>query len=104
MSCPFRYTTHQAFRAMRLLLPKILAMLGLMCRWQIIGQAKPRRRLRYISLITNQLLRLWLKSWAPRDRKSTRLNSSHVAISYAVFCLQTKTEQKQEDIETATTA
>src|SRR5207253_10609142 len=23
----------------------------------------------------------------PRDRKSTRLNSSHVAISYAVFCL-----------------
>src|SRR5207253_8014184 len=22
----------------------------------------------------------------PRDRKSTRLNSSHVAISYAVFC------------------
>src|SRR5690625_5437234 len=25
-----------------------------------------------------------------RDRKSTRLNSSHVAISYAVFCLQAK--------------
>src|SRR5207253_8536517 len=24
---------------------------------------------------------------APVDRKSTRLNSSHVAISYAVFCL-----------------
>src|SRR5690625_6224690 len=24
----------------------------------------------------------------PRDRKSTRLNSSHVAISYAVFCLE----------------
>src|SRR5690625_6787498 len=24
-----------------------------------------------------------------RDRKSTRLNSSHVAISYAVFCLKT---------------
>src|SRR5215208_8021869 len=27
-------------------------------------------------------------SW--RDRKSTRLNSSHVAISYAVFCLKKK--------------
>src|SRR5690625_6015753 len=26
------------------------------------------------------------------DRKSTRLNSSHVAISYAVFCLQKKKE------------
>src|SRR5690625_6687553 len=29
------------------------------------------------------------------DRKSTRLNSSHVANSYAVFCLQKK---KQQDI------
>src|SRR5690625_6591968 len=27
----------------------------------------------------------------PSDRKSTRLNSSHVAISYAVFCSKTKT-------------
>src|SRR5690625_5419847 len=26
----------------------------------------------------------------PLDRKSTRLNSSHVAISYAVFCLKKK--------------
>src|SRR5690625_6152023 len=26
----------------------------------------------------------------PPDRKSTRLNSSHVAISYAVFCLKKK--------------
>src|SRR5699024_11861257 len=26
------------------------------------------------------------------DRKSTRLNSSHVSISYAVFCLKQKTE------------
>src|SRR5256885_2532683 len=27
----------------------------------------------------------------PRDRKSTRLNSSHLVISYAVFCLKKKT-------------
>src|SRR5437762_11181314 len=27
----------------------------------------------------------------PRDRKSTRLNSSHRCISYAVFCLKKKT-------------
>src|SRR5690625_5361815 len=27
------------------------------------------------------------------DRKSTRLNSSHVAISYAVFCLKKKTNE-----------
>src|SRR6476620_12299495 len=30
----------------------------------------------------------------PRDRKSTRLNSSHANISYAVFCLKKK-KQKQ---------
>src|SRR5690625_5499312 len=29
-----------------------------------------------------------------KDRKSTRLNSSHVAISYAVFCLKKKTTRQ----------
>src|SRR5437868_10811786 len=29
-----------------------------------------------------------------RDRKSTRLNSSHVSISYAVFCLKKKKKNK----------
>src|SRR5437773_4751399 len=28
------------------------------------------------------------------DRKSTRLNSSHITISYAVFCLKKQNEQK----------
>src|SRR5690625_6958337 len=53
---------------------------------------------------------LWIsddygESWEPagsgikhnrifRDRKSTRLNSSHVAISYAVFCLKKKNKHK----------
>src|SRR5439155_6984728 len=49
------------------------------------------------------VLRAPLQVWPPgaaralasvedvRDRKSTRLNSSHVAISYAVFCLKKKT-------------
>src|SRR5688572_32376810 len=31
----------------------------------------------------------------PRDRKSTRLNSSHSQISYAVFCLKKKKKKKQ---------
>src|SRR5471030_3366226 len=32
-----------------------------------------------------------LKKWNPAgDRKSTRLNSSHLGISYAVFCLKKK--------------
>src|SRR5207249_9182648 len=33
-----------------------------------------------------------------RDRKSTRLNSSHVSISYAVFCLKKKTNEKRRKI------
>src|SRR5207249_10990776 len=31
-----------------------------------------------------------------RDRKSTRLNSSHVSISYAVFCLKKKKKKKKK--------
>src|SRR5262245_64121578 len=30
-----------------------------------------------------------------KDRKSTRLNSSHLGISYAVFCLKKKKKKKQ---------
>src|SRR5690242_20979105 len=31
-----------------------------------------------------------------RDRKSTRLNSSHMSISYAVFCLKKKKKNKKK--------
>src|SRR5262245_63421775 len=31
-----------------------------------------------------------------RDRKSTRLNSSHLGISYAVFCLKKKKKRKAD--------
>src|SRR5262245_64696911 len=31
-----------------------------------------------------------------RDRKSTRLNSSHLGISYAVFCLKKKKQETKE--------
>src|SRR5436309_7371110 len=33
-----------------------------------------------------------LETFSKRDRKSTRLNSSHVKISYAVFCLKKKNQ------------
>src|SRR5690625_667674 len=33
------------------------------------------------------------------DRKSTRLNSSHVAISYAVFCLKKKTHANSRNVD-----
>src|SRR5690349_4667842 len=35
---------------------------------------------------------------APQDRKSTRLNSSHVEISYAVFCLQKKSDRSRSRV------
>src|SRR2546427_7571973 len=35
----------------------------------------------------------------PRDRKSTRLNSSHSQISYAVFCLKKKKYEKDRHLE-----
>src|SRR5690625_6293365 len=34
------------------------------------------------------------------DRKSTRLNSSHVAISYAVFCLKKKKKRNNKTLKT----
>src|SRR6266498_5066069 len=41
----------------------------------------------------------WRISARPRDRKSTRLNSSHVRISYAVFCLKKKKKKTTKKIK-----
>src|SRR3989442_9883925 len=44
--------------------------------------------------LQRMLIKGWVKAeWG--DRKSTRLNSSHVRISYAVFCLKKKKNQKR---------
>src|SRR2546430_5080737 len=45
------------------------------CHWVAIGQAE----------------------YEPTDRKSTRLNSSHSQISYAVFCLKKKTRKSTQE-------
>src|SRR2546426_2461301 len=37
---------------------------------------------------------VWMAELDGRDRKSTRLNSSHPVISYAVFCLQKKKQTR----------
>src|SRR2546426_4868472 len=37
------------------------------------------------------------KNPASADRKSTRLNSSHLVISYAVFCLKKKNKRRNND-------
>src|SRR5690606_42159475 len=52
----------------------------------------PFRRPRFqpIPVIQQAVTPLWNLPLFPPDRKSTRLNSSHVKISYAVFCLKKK--------------
>ena len=57
-------------------------------RANITGSAKFKR------LILNEEFEEALDICRTQDRKSTRLNSSHVVISYAVFCLKKK---KQTD-------
>src|SRR5256885_11801358 len=39
------------------------------------------------------------RSFSSGDRKSTRLNSSHLVISYAVFCLKKKKEYIRQPVE-----
>src|SRR5260221_9660613 len=40
------------------------------------------------------------KCFSVQDRKSTRLNSSHTVISYAVFCLKKKKKKKKRHSQT----
>src|SRR5690625_7081321 len=47
---------------------------------------------RYLVILTDSHFQVY-GAVNGRDRKSTRLNSSHVAISYAVFCLKKKTNE-----------
>src|SRR3989442_9288381 len=47
-------------------------------------------------IITDNFLKTTLSKSALRDRKSTRLNSSHVRISYAVFCLKKKKKMQKK--------
>src|SRR5438034_5753748 len=66
-------------------------------RRQDVARHHGRRRPRHDGALSDR--RPWHRMGArtrlrgralPRDRKSTRLNSSHTVISYAVFCLKKK--------------
>src|SRR5439155_23244394 len=56
----------------------------------------------YFLIVVIQPRRLKEMLWLVEDRKSTRLNSSHVAISYAVFCLKKKKKQTAKPRSTET--
>src|SRR5262245_62242759 len=82
ISTLFPYTT--LFRSHGLCAPKPCTLSGLLVEserqyeWKLTGARAHN---------------LWQVS-LPIDRKSTRLNSSHLGISYAVFCLKKKKKKK----------
>src|SRR5207249_11326128 len=51
-----------------------------------LAQLQPR----FDAAVDAVVIQQTLHPMTPEDRKSTRLNSSHVSISYAVFCLKKK--------------
>src|SRR5258708_31016853 len=54
-------------------------------------------RLRFADLVSGNPRRIADSRTQDRDRKSTRLNSSHQIISYAVFCLKKKKNKKPSE-------
>src|SRR5205807_10552494 len=52
-------------------------------------------KIRFIGCRCGRVNSLSRKPTNRRDRKSTRLNSSHLVISYAVFCLKKKKKKKK---------
>src|SRR2546430_12171651 len=60
---------------------------------------EPEQRDQRVALHLLELVRVGALD---RDRKSTRLNSSHSQISYAVFCLKNKTTHTSPTADTPT--
>src|SRR5204863_8379898 len=74
----------------------VARLLPLRPRFVLFGRGLPRAdcdRLRLVDRL-GFLFELGRLAGEVGDRKSTRLNSSHVEISYAVFCLKKKTNTK----------
>src|SRR2546426_8896745 len=62
-------------------------------RWQRENYPGGSRPIQYLA----ELPPPWARNTRPGDRKSTRLNSSHLVISYAVFCLKKKKTKVDTD-------
>src|SRR2546430_6932467 len=69
--------------------PAVASSVCTTCRGSLAGSTRPGSR-----GSRDSVLRLGSAAIC-RDRKSTRLNSSHSQISYAVFCLKKKKNKKQ---------
>src|SRR5262245_18408807 len=78
------YFFNSAFVALAVMVGNVL-----FCSLAGYGLAKfryPYRTLCFVFILSTLMLSLAIML-VPTDRKSTRLNSSHLGISYAVFCL-----------------
>src|SRR5436190_8144892 len=64
-----------------------------LARARVVAEPERRRNLGEVGDVRGD--QLVLRGDAP-DRKSTRLNSSHTVISYAVFCLKKKKTKQSE--------
>src|SRR5690242_20979133 len=64
------------------------------------GRVGWRRRIRHVDM--RQANRRQRRLQLLGDRKSTRLNSSHMSISYAVFCLKKKKKKKKQKYQEKT--
>src|SRR5438034_1435402 len=73
----------------------LLHILRLLLHWsaQIADWAVPAW-VSWIAMLGAAALCTWAFRLVRQDRKSTRLNSSHTVISYAVFCLKKKKTNK----------
>src|SRR3712207_7886314 len=78
-----------------------LPILTLLCERPRIGPHRDAMQARIAELLGTEPSRIGVKA---TDRKSTRLNSSHANISYAVFCLKKKknTHNLKTDLNTYT--
>src|SRR5947209_15201529 len=92
----FPYTT--LFRSATLFMVLLAAFNVLLARWSgqddiVVGTPIAGRT----RAETEGLIGFFVNMLAKKDRKSTRLNSSHANISYAVFCLKKKKKKKTSD-------
>src|ERR1035441_3643466 len=56
--------------------------------WHLTFKQKGHTRTVYVPMDLVSDVKSWTRTYKHLDRKSTRLNSSHLGISYAVFCLK----------------
>src|SRR5438270_9744475 len=86
----FPYTT--LFRSMKWVTREKAKVDRIACPWLITKFVDPKSEFLFVP--REKVLRL--------DRKSTRLNSSHSQISYAVFCLKKKKKKKKPKLNIIT--